>query len=273
MDGWIIFIGLLIGIPVLVFGVMRYRLNRALAQAFPPAYLKIIRKHIPAYVYMPTPLQMQLKHHIKQFLHQKTFVGCAGLIVTDEMRIVIAAKACLLLLNRPSTVYEKLTQILIYPSAFLVPQKQHDANGLVSETTDVLAGQSWSDGRVILAWDEVLKNRQQMEEGHDVILHEFAHQLDSEDGVHDGTPVLGLRSAYAVWSKVMQMEFESLRISAQQGELTLIDPYGAQNPAEFFAVVTEAFYMRSEALAHYHPALFQLLKNYYKVDPREWCKV
>jgi Mlc titration factor MtfA (ptsG expression regulator) len=273
MEGWFILIALLFGLPLLVFLIMRYRLRRALAQAFPPAYLKIIRKHIPAYVHMPTALQMQLKHHIKQFLHQKNFVGCAGLIVSDEMRIVIAAKACLLLLNRPSAVYGKLTHILIYPSAFLVPQKQHDSNGLIIEHTDTLAGQSWGDGRVLLAWDEILKNRHQIEEGHDVVLHEFAHQLDSEDGVHDGTPVLGQRAAYAEWKLIMQNEFDYLRHSAEHGEATLIDPYGAQNPAEFFAVVTEAFFMRSTELAQFHPALYQQLHKYYRVDPREWLKL
>lgn len=256
---------------ILVFIVWpRVRLRQVLAKAFPSNYAKILRRNLPQYRYMPTDLQLQLKRRIKQFLHEKTFVGCDGLIVTDEMRVTVAGKACLLLLNRDIEVYPDLTHILLYPGAFVAQRREVQNGGIVTHTNQGLSGESWSDGRVVLAWDQVLGTREDQTYGHDLVLHEFAHQLDSQTGSTNGAPLLKSAESYAKWSKVMTQEFEQLQSDLEQGFQTIIDPYGATNPAEFFAVTTEAFFERSEALAHYHPSLYQQLYSFYRVDPRDW---
>lgn len=248
----------------------KLRLRQVLTKAFPSTYSKILRRHVPGYSRMPTDLQMQLKRRIRQFLFEKTFVGCGGVEIDDEIRVTIAARACLLLLNREIDVYPKLSHILVYPSAFIAPRQQIVAGGIVTHTNQTLSGESWSDGRVILAWDQVANNPHNEEMGQDVVIHEFAHQLDSEDGSVNGAPSLPTTAAYRSWSQVMAHEFENLQNAIAQHQTTTIDPYGATNPAEFFAVSTEAFFKKSHELATYHASLFALLKAYYRVDPREW---
>lgn len=256
---------------VLMFVVWpRIRLRQVLAKAFPSNYAKILRRNLPQYRYMPTDLQLQLKKRIKQFLHEKTFVGCDGLNVTDEMRVTIAGKACLLLLNRDAEVYPDLTHILLYPGAFVAQRREVQSGGVVTHTNQGLSGESWSDGRVVLGWDQVLANDLDQPHGHDLVLHEFAHQLDSQTGSTNGAPLLKSADAYQIWSKVMTHEFEQLQTDMEQGFQTIIDPYGATNPAEFFAVTTEAYFRRADALAQYHPALYQQLYTFYRVDPRDW---
>lgn len=256
---------------LLVFVVIpKLRLRYVLMRAFPHHFSKILRKNLPGYSRMPTDLQMQLKRKIRQFLHEKTFVACADLEMNDEIRVTIAAKACLLLLNRESEVFPKLSHILVYPSAFVVPRQRVVGGGIVTHTNQTLSGESWSDGRVILAWDQIVNNPHNEEMGQDVVIHEFAHQLDSEDGSTNGAPVLPSTVAYRQWSQVMEREFLRLQSAIDQQEETVIDPYGASNPAEFFAVTTEAFFKKSAVLATEHPELFKVLQAYYCVDPREW---
>ncbi len=261
-------------IVVLLIGVFvlwpRIRMRQVLAKAFPSKYAKILRRNLPQYRYMPTDLQLQLKKRIKQFLHEKTFVGCDGLVVTDEMRVTVAGKACLLLLNRETEVYPDLTHVLLYPGAFVAQRHEVQSGGIVTHTNQGLSGESWSDGRVVLAWDQVLGAAQVQTPGQDLVLHEFAHQLDSQTGSTNGAPRLRNADAYEKWSRVMTHEFEQLQADMAQGFDTIIDPYGATNPAEFFAVTTEAYFQKSEALAHYHPALYQQLFTFYRVDPRDW---
>ncbi|MDE2427151.1 MAG: zinc-dependent peptidase [Burkholderiales bacterium] len=264
---WLLIIAVVLASGFLV--LPRLRLRYVLSRAFPLNYSKILRRNVPAYTRLPTDLQMQLKRRIRQFLFQKTFVGCDGMEITDEIRVTIAGKACLLLLNRATDVYPQLTHILVYPSAFVAPRTQMLAGGVVTHTNQGLSGESWSDGRVILAWDQIIDADNEAH-GQDVVLHEFAHQLDSETGSTNGAPVLRSTAAYQAWSQVMEAEFAHLRHAVEHHQHTLIDPYGATNPAEFFAVSTEAFFKKSVALAQHHPALFAQLKSFYRVDPREW---
>jgi MtfA peptidase len=260
---------LILGIGGL-FWLPKYRLQRAIARPFGRHYTKILRKNLPAYSRMPADLQLQLKRLIKQFLHQKKFVGCGGLTVTNEIKLTIAGKACLLLLNRPTRVYPNLSFILVYPSAFIVPRSEVAAGGLVTHHKQTLLGESWNDDRVILAWDHIKRSNAELAPGHDVVLHEFAHQLDSESGSTNGAPYLMSRARYQRWSSVFLQEFALLQQAARHHSAGVIDHYGASSPAEFFAVATEAFFEKSVALGHEHPALFAALREYYCVDPREW---
>ena len=255
---------------LLVWGVPRWRLHRVLARPLTASQLAVIERNVDQYAGMPDDLRLQLQRLVKQFLHEKTFVGCAGLVVTEEMRVTIAAQACLLLLNRPSRVYPGLHAVLVYPGAFLVPRREHDAAGVVTETRQDLLGESWGDGRVVLSWEHVRRAGLPAEGTHNVVLHEFAHQLDSESGSNNGAPWLGSPERYRSWSETLSRDFALLRRDAYWGQRDVLDPYGATNPAEFFAVATESFFEQPHALAERHPALYAEFEAYYRVDPRAW---
>ncbi|MEZ5448895.1 MAG: zinc-dependent peptidase [Thiolinea sp.] len=153
--------------------------------------------------------------------------------MTDEMRVTIAASACLLLLNRKTSVYPGLKYILVYPNAFLVQREGLDEAGLTATRRRSLLGESWSNGKVILSWEDVMRGNRNFGDGHNVALHEFAHQLDAEDGTVNGAPYLGSAAGYQRWAKVLTAEFEQLQRAAYQGDATLPDHYGATEPAEF----------------------------------------
>jgi Mlc titration factor MtfA (ptsG expression regulator) len=247
-----------------------WRLQRALAQPIPPAWQAILQRNLPAYRRMQPLLQHQLNKLVQHFLHAKKFVGCEGLTVDDEMRVTIAGHACLLLLGRPHRVYPDLQTVLVYPGAFLVPRNQVDGAGVVTHTKQGLLGESWGDGRVILSWDHVPRAGHDSGDGHNVVLHEFAHQLDSETGSNNGAPLLGQRASYRRWAAVLSRDFEALQRAAMFEQQGVLDHYGATSPAEFFAVATETFFENPHAMAASHGELFEQFLGYYRVDPREW---
>lgn len=257
-------------IAVLAFGLPVYRLRRALAAPFPDAWRAVLRQRLSVYQRMPVDLQAQLETLIKQFIHQKHFTGCNGLVMTDEMRVTIAGSACLLLLNRETAVYPGLRYILVYPDAFIVERDAQDDAGLTGSQRRGLLGESWDNGKVILSWADVLQGNDDFNDGQNVALHEFAHQLDHEGGSTNGAPLLSSKARYQRWAHVFTGEFEALQQAAYQYDATLIDHYGATNPAEFFAVVTETFFEQPRELAAQHPALFAELQRYYRVDPAAW---
>ena len=247
-----------------------WRLRRALGRPMPAGFTDILARNIPVYARIPEQLRQQLHRLVQQFLHQKKFIGCDGLDIDDEMRVTIAGQACLLLLNRPSRVYPGLDTVLVYPTAFLAPRNQVDAAGVVTETRQDLLGESWGDGRVVLAWDHVRRGSHDWTDGQNVVLHEFAHQLDSESGSNNGAPYLGSRESYRNWSQVLSRDFADLRADAIYHQQSVLDHYGATSPAEFFAVATETFFEKPYQMAERHPALFAEFGKYYRIDPREW---
>ncbi len=260
----------LIAVIVVLLQVPRWRLKRALARPMAPGLIAILERNISPYPRMPAMLRAQLQMLVLQFLHQKKFVGCAGLEVTDEMLVTIAGQACLLVLNRPTRVYPALDTILVYPSAFVVPRAQVDEAGVVTHAEHGLLGESWGDGRVILSWDHVRRGASDWSDGQNVVLHEFAHQLDSESGSSNGAPYLGTLSSYRSWAAVLSRDFANLRADAMFHQQGVLDHYGATNPAEFFAVATEAFFEKPRQLALHYPDLYAEFLKYYRVDPRAW---
>jgi MtfA peptidase len=269
----LILIGLwliVVAVAARLFIYPRWRRKRLDASPFPAPWLSILRRNLPVYRAMWPDQQKQLRQLIVRFLDSKTFIGCAGQQITDEVRVTIAAHACLLLLNRPTHEYQALRSVLVYPSGFVVDRDDVDEAGVVSEDEHFLIGESWENGKVILAWDSVQHSVRNFADGENVVLHEFAHQLDHESGLTNGAPLLYQRGSYTRWAEVFSEEFERLRQDSDEERRTLIDEYGATNPAEFFAVVTETFYEQPHALAQQHAALFEQLKSYYRVDPREW---
>ena len=261
----------LVAAGLLAWGIPRWSLRRALSRPLPQDALDTLARNVEQYRGMDAAQRARLERLVRRFLHEKTFVGCAGLEVTDEMRVTIAGQACLLLLGtRGELVYPTLHSVLVYPGAFLVPRRQVDEAGVVSEERQDLLGESWGDGRVILSWDHVRRSDSQEPPSHNVVLHEFAHQLDSESGSTNGAPYLGSAERYRSWSEVLSRDFAALRHDAWFGQQGVLDHYGATNPAEFFAVATEAFFEQPHRLAERHGALFEEFLKYYRIDPRAW---
>jgi Mlc titration factor MtfA (ptsG expression regulator) len=263
----VLVVGWLAGEPLLV----AYRRARMRRRPFPEAWREILKRRVPYFRRLPADLQLQLKKHIQVFLAEKPFIGCAGLEVTEEMRVTIAAQACLLLLNRRRADYfPNLHQILVYPGAFIVDRVGKDAAGVLQEGRHVLSGESWSQGQVVLSWDDVVEGAAVVDDGRNVVIHEFAHQLDQQNGQANGAPFLIKRARRRRWASVLGEEFERLQAAARHGMPTLLSYYGATNPAEFFAVASEVFFEQAERMAVEHPALYLELSRFYRVDPLSW---
>lgn len=238
---------------------------------FPEAWRRILRQRVPLVQKLPADLQIQLKKHIQIFLAEKAFVGCAGLQITDEVRVVVAAQACLLLLNRATNYFPGLRQILVYPGPFVVKRVKTDPIGMEQEQRQVLAGESWQQGQVILSWHDSLEGAAGTDDGHNVVVHEFAHQLDQENGPANGAPPDALRQPH--WSDTFAQTFEQVRrgfYDLAEGESPLFNDYALSEPAEFFAVACEVFFERGAALQRQHPGLYAEMAAYFRVDTAQW---
>ncbi|GHG61305.1 hypothetical protein GCM10010919_05590 [Alishewanella longhuensis] len=262
----ILIIGFVLGQPYF----RKWQRQKIKAKPFPEAWRRVLKQRMPYFRALPADLQLQLKKHIQVFIAEKDFIGCEGLTVTDEMRVTIAAQACLLLLNRADYYYPKLQQILLYPAAFIVHGHSPDGAGVVHEQRRVLSGESWGQGKVILSWADTLDGAAHPGDGRNVVIHEFAHQLDQEKGQATGAPLLERSSDYQQWSGIMAAEFSALQQQAAKGESSLFDYYGATNPAEFFAVISEVFFEQPQQLSQGHPALYQQLSQFYRLNPLSW---
>lgn len=247
-----------------------YKRRLITQQPFQKDWRKILKKRIPYFRHMPVDLQLQLKQHIQIFIAEKKFIGCNGVVITDEIRVTIAAQACLLLLNRETNFYPNLTTILVYPTAFIKQQLNTNIDGVKFTTKNTLAGESWQTGKVILSWQDTLDGAEIPDDGHNVVIHEFAHQLDQENGSANGAPYLNKGQSYKTWSSVFNQQFIKLQQQAQHGIPSLFDYYGATNPAEFFAVASEVFFEQATILQKLYPALYEQLKLFYRVDPALW---
>lgn len=228
-----------------------------------------MRHRVPLASELPAAQQLRLKKQIQVLLADVPFIGCAGLEVDDEVRVTIAAQAAFLLLGRGGS-FGNLRQVLVYPGHFVVPRSEVGAGGVVHEGRDVLAGQSWQRGQVIVAWDAVLDGAADPHDGANVVMHEFAHQLDQDTGAANGAPYVGRGALQRDWARVMNHEFDLLRARLARAEPGLIGPYAATSPAEFFAVATELFFERPAALAAERPELYEQLRRCYRLDPMSW---
>ncbi len=269
MNPWL-FLGLVVAAIAVALWIPHWRLQRALASPWPAEWDAVLQHNLPVYRLLPAPMRERLQQLVRQFLHEKHFSGAGGLEINDEIRVTIAAEACMLLLGRGGGVYPGLRWIIVYPGAFIVENDNEDEYGIVDTAPEDRLGESWHNGKVILSWDSVLRGSRNFVDGQNVVLHEFAHQLDNEDGGMDGAPLLGGEHAYRSWAAVLGEEFEELQQASYHGEESLLDHYGATSPAEFFAVATETFFEQPEQMAQHHVELFELLRAYYRVDPRNW---
>ena len=263
------YILIIVTIVAIAFAYPGWRDRRILKRPFPATWKVIVERRLPFLHKLDEAEQKQLQDMIKLFVAKKNFYGCGGLEINDDIRITIAAEACLLLLNRNTGIYPALHYILVYPYAFKVERQQHNQDGTVSQMNSGLLGESWDNSKVILSWDDVVNGAENFHDGHNVVLHEFSHQLDSEDGSANGAPLLK-KNSYQVWAKVLSKEFETLVKASEHHSKALMDYYGATSPAEFFAVATEVFFEKPQQMSALHPELFNELKTYYCVDPRLW---
>jgi Mlc titration factor MtfA (ptsG expression regulator) len=246
------------------------RRRRLRARPFPPAWREILHRRFPLYRRLPEALRSQLEGHMQVFLAEKSFSGCDGVEIDDEVRVTIAAQACLLILNRTTGYYPALHRILVYPSAFIVERLRPEPSGVLQEHREVLSGESWTNGQVVLSWQDVVDGASIADDGRNVAIHEFAHQLDQEKGFANGAPLLGRRERYSRWSRVLGDEFARLRERAFTMQPSLLSDYGATNPAEFFAVASEVFFEQPGPMAAQHPELYRELCDLYRVDPLTW---
>jgi MtfA peptidase len=240
------------------------------ARPFPETWRAIVATNVPYVRTLSTVDRSELEGHVTVLLAEKNFEGCGGLEITDEIRVTIAAQACLLLLHRETNYFPDLEVILVYPHAYLAEATTPLASSVSVSDAEARLGQS-ARGVVVLAWDAVRRSAIDMHGGHNVTLHEFAHQLDQEGGAADGAPVLASRAMYTAWAHVLGDEFAQLVDDLDKHRPTDIDPYGATNPAEFFAVVTEMFFGKPEKLKRRHTLLYNQLALFYRQDPAARC--
>lgn len=255
---------LLIAIIWLEPVIRKLRRNQLTKQPFPEFWHHYLCSNLPIYHQLPQFWQQKLQSQIVIILAEKKFIGCQGLKVTMEMKLAITAQACLLTLHDPQDYYPNLVSILIYPSAYVVTQINPLGDYVVTEEKVTRLGESWHRGQVVLAWDQIEYDLRHWQDGHNLVLHEFAHQLDYSDRAMNGVPLLPANIDLKRWSYVFTQAYQQLQQELASGNRTMIDPYAATNPAEFFAVVTEHFWEQPHQLQRYNYQLYQLLQEYYQ---------
>lgn len=224
----------------------------------------IVVEHFPLWEEIPEEIREATERWMQVFLAEKSFEACGGLPgITEEMRLAIAAPACLLIAKRPQDYYDRLRSILIYPDAFALKNEWGDDEG-------VGLGESWGTGSVVLSWQSVKQGDLNPDDGLNVVLHEFAHQIDQEDGAADGVPEFEETADYGKWSRAFRPAYIDFCERVNAGKRTVLDDYGAESPAEFFAVATETFFERSKGLKREEPEIFAELVKFYGMDPSEW---
>lgn len=246
------------------------RRRKLLALPFPDAWEAVIRRNVAHDRCLLSEERRRLRNLVRVFVDEKHWEGCGGLELTDEIRVTIAAQACLLVLELPHDYYRKVHSILVYPSTVVVPPRRPGAFEIPTRPVEAVLpvlGEAQLRGPVILVWDAVRRTGRHPESGHNVVYHEFAHKLDMLDGRADGTPPLHDRTEYQAWTRVFSREYLHLREQAKKGRRTLLDAYGATNEAEFFAVATEEFFDQPVALRRQHSELYGLLQAFYLQNP------
>jgi Mlc titration factor MtfA (ptsG expression regulator) len=251
-----------------MFGLLRNRRRRrVLARAsIPEALWAATVASTPALARLDGDARRRLRELALLFLHEKRIEAAGGLPLDEGMKVHIAALACLPILELGIDCYDGFVSVIIYPDEFLVRNREHeDEDGVVHSGDDILSGEAWEQGPVILAWREVEASG--LGEGFNVVAHEFAHKLDLLDGAFDGMPPLHATMRAADWIEAFQTAYDDLRARLDRGEETWLDPYAAEEPAEFFAVCTEMFFDVPEELRVEYPALYAQLRAFFKQDP------
>jgi len=247
-----------------------WRRARLRTLPLPAEWERHIERNLSFFHQLPARDRRELFGHTQVLLAEKHFEPCDGLALTDEIRVTIAAYAAMLLLHRETDYYSRLTSILVYPTAYIVEGERYRGDGIWEDEPAARLGQTGARlGAVVVAWEDVPCGSAAGADGHNVVLHEFAHQLDFDDGATNGTPLLEppLRED---WARVVAAEFAALERAVVAGEPTFLRQYAVKNPAEFFAVSTELFFHLPDQFRQRHAALYELLAAFYKQDPAAW---
>jgi MtfA peptidase len=266
----------LVAVGLIIFTIFAYplwvriRQNRLKRRPLNPQQQAILEHSLPMYESLSVDERRRLQGHVLVFLSQKQFIGCRGLQVTEQMKVTVAAIAALLLLNERGKYFPRLRSILMYPDAYIAHERVAMAGGVVEERQVARLGESWTTDQVVLSWQQIQYDLIHWQDGQNVILHEFAHQLDQEDGKAEGVPVLQRDADYKTWAEIMTVEYQQLCDRTTKGQKTVLNPYGATNPAEFFAVATETFFEKPQQLMTHHGALYDQLQRYYQLNPLQW---
>lgn len=254
-----------------VWNMLTGRQESAPSREAPPEWATLLHERMPQFCRLPDLERRDLLRLTRRFVDEKTFYGSNGLTVTDDMRVIVAGFACLLWLRLPAErPYPRTSEVIIYPSAFGETHEAIGPDGRRYALRDMRLGQAIYRGPVLLAWDSVANPTPWRMSRRNVIIHEFAHALDFLDGVIDGTPPLPTDERVADWANVFTKEFEQLRTDLAAGHATLLDGYGATNPAEFFAVASECFFEQAEELKRRHARLYERMRLFYRQNPAEW---
>lgn len=228
----------------------------------PSDWRDILERNVGWYSMLKTDERTKLENDLRIFIVEKNWEGCAGLTLTEEMRVTIAGQACLLVLAWDDYLFERVKTILVYPSVY----RTRPVDGELDQPS-IRSGEVLKGGPMVLSWRDALVDARGARDGRNVILHEFAHVLDFENGAIDGVPLLSSLEEEARFATVVQREYESLCRALDQRRATLLDPYGASSVSEFFAVATEAFFELAPFVREQHPELYQVLAAFYQQDP------
>lgn len=255
----------------MIFSWLRARRRRKLlAEPFPTWWQPHLDRNVGHYALLSPPNQSQLRDIARILISEKQWLGRGGLFVTEEMKVTIAGQAALLLLGADRGYYPYTREIVVFPTEFRTPTRLDDWED--DELSDrISAGQAVDRGPVLLAWDDVQREARDPAAGYNVVLHEFAHQLDFAEGVSRGVPALGDASLESRWHYAMTVAFADHRRAVKASAADLFfTPHAADDEAEFFADLTEAFFCRPCDLRDLHPELYRLLGAYYRLDPAAW---
>jgi Mlc titration factor MtfA (ptsG expression regulator) len=253
-----------------VFGLKARRRAKLRQRPFPVEWKAILERDVPLYRRLSSGDQEELCAHLQVLLAEKRFEGAAGFEMTDDARLAIGAQACLLLLHRGTDYFPTLNSVIVYPAEYVARLRDQDENGVVWEDDEERAGESWAQGSLVLSWRDVLDDRGDPDTDLNVVLHEFAHQLDAERGDMNGQPPIADPELRRDWCEVMLSAFEDLARQVDAGRNTALDPYGAEHPSEFFAVTTETFFQQPRRLQAVYPKVYAVLARYFEQDPLNW---
>jgi MtfA peptidase len=255
----------------MLFSWLRNRRRRnLLAEPFPDAWRTVLHDQVGHYELLTALDQKKLRDAVQIMLAEKEWEGCRGLELTDDKRVTIAALAAILILGLDDYYFDDVMTILVYPNAFVIKgERALDGGATVVEESDV-DGVAVHRGPVILSWAEIREEALAPGDGENLVFHEFAHRLDALNGAFDGTPNLPTDELAKRWAAIMDREYRRLQEAERRRRETLLDPNGATNPAEFFAVVTECFFDAPRAMQREYPPLYELFRDYYRQDPATW---